>query len=312
MAVVLITAAVFAPWLAPFDPTAQKLLARLRPPVPLEHSLSRHIFGTDELGRDLRSRCLYGMRVTMGIAAFGMVIGLCLGSTIGLVSGFVGGRLDRLIMMLADMQIALPFLLVALVATAVFGTSMTVLLTVVGIASWASYARLIRGQVLTVKVRPFIEASRALGAPAWRIAAVHILPNVAAPIIVLLTLHFSNIVLLESTLSFLGLGVQPPTASLGAMIGQGRAYLTTAWWVVAIPASLIVQLALVVSLCMQPEKGGPHDVPEAKTHVHCYALYPAAEPPGICAGDDRRRGQPVKISRSWRGPLERGIADIPQ
>jgi peptide/nickel transport system permease protein len=188
------------------------------------------------------------MRLTMSIAAFGMVIGLCLGATMGLVSGFVGGRLERLIMMLADIQIALPFLLVALLAVAVFGTSMPVLITVVGIASWASYARLVRGQVLAIKALPFIEASRAVGASAWRIAAVHILPNVTAPIIVLLTLNFSNIVLLESALSFLGLGVQPPMASLGVMIGQGRDYLATAWWVVAIPASLIVCIALVMSL----------------------------------------------------------------
>jgi peptide/nickel transport system permease protein len=247
-ATVLIAAALLAPWLAPFDPTTQQLLARLRPPLPLERSLPMYALGTDELGRDLLSRCLYGMRVTMGIAAFSMLIGLCLGATIGLVSGFVGGRLDQGIMMLADIQMALPFLLVALFAVAVFGTSMPVLIAVVGIVSWASYARLVRGQVLAVKALPFIEASRALGASAWRIAVIHILPNVTAPIIVLLTLNFSNIVLLESALSFLGLGVQPPIASLGAMIGQGRDYLATAWWIIAAPAALIVVMALVVSL----------------------------------------------------------------
>lgn len=241
-------AAVLAPHVAPHDPRTQTLLARNLPPALLPGGTSEHLLGTDQLGRDVLSRIVFGLRVSLGIAAVGTLIGLLLGTTLGLLSGLVGGWLDQVVMMLIDVQIAVPFILIALTAVAVFGSGLTVLIVVVGIAGWETYARLVRGQVLATRELPFVEASRALGASGARVALHHVLPNIASPIIVLGTLNFSSIVLLESALSFLGIGVQPPTASLGSMVGAGRDYMASAWWIVAVPSFFVFLLTLVVSL----------------------------------------------------------------
>jgi peptide/nickel transport system permease protein len=245
---VLALAALFAPYVAPYDPTSQTLMARNLPPAFLPGGSDAYLLGTDQLGRDVLSRIVFGLRVSLGIAAIGTLIGLALGTVLGLASGLVGGWLDHLVMMLIDVQIAVPFILIALTAVAVFGSSLTVLVVVVGIAGWETYARLVRGQVLATRGLPFVEASRALGASSVRVALHHVLPNVASPIIVLATLNFSSIVLLESALSFLGIGVQPPTASLGSMVGAGRDYMASAWWIVAVPSFFVFLLTLVVSL----------------------------------------------------------------
>jgi peptide/nickel transport system permease protein len=248
LALALIAAAVLAPVLAPFDPDAQRLLARLRPPVGFERSDARYMLGSDQLGRDILSRCLYGLRLTLLIALVGAVIGLLLGGLAGLVSGMVGGVTDAVIMGLCDVKISMPFTLVALLAIAIAGASTTVLVCILGLAYWAQFARLIRAQVLTIRELPYIEAARAAGASGWRIARRHILPNIISPVIVMFTLNISNLILLESALSFLGLGVQPPTATLGSMVGQGRDYMSNAPWVVASPAILIMLVSLTVML----------------------------------------------------------------
>lgn len=248
VAVALAVVALFAAAIAPMDPVEQSLLARLRPPLWFENGRWPYLLGTDELGRDVLSRCIHGLRMTLGIATLGVLIGVLLGSGLGLLSGLGGRSMDAAVMMLVDIQLAVPFLLIALFAIALFGTDLNVLIGVVGVAYWEQYARIVRGQVLMVRALPFVEASRAAGASTAWIAFRHVLPNVASPIIVYLALNYSNIVLLESSLSFLGLGVQPPTASLGAMIGQGRDYMTSAPWVVLCPALLIITIALVVSL----------------------------------------------------------------
>lgn len=237
-----------APWIAPHDPDATGLRVRLRPPVPLEGSIATHPLGTDELGRDIYSRILYGLRVSLGIAAIGTVIGLTIGTGLGLASGLVRGRLDDAVMMLVDIQIAVPFTLLALTAIAVFGRGTTVLIAIIGFAGWETYARIVRGQVLSLREQPFVEAAQALGAPATRIAAVHVLPNVVSPLTVLATVNFGSIVLLESSLSFLGLGVQPPTASLGSMVAAGREFMGSAWWLAVTPAAVIVVVAMATSL----------------------------------------------------------------
>jgi len=244
----LVMAALFAPLVAPFSPTEQSLLARLRPPVGFERAMPEHILGTDALGRDVLSRCLYGLRLTLLLALLGATIGMVVGGTLGLVSGLVGGRLDALIMGAVDTQIAIPFTLVALLAVAVFGSDLHVLIPVLGIAYWEQYARIVRGETLRLKAMPFVEAARAAGASPWRIARHHLPPNLASPVVVIFTINFANIVLLESTLSFLGLGVQPPTATLGAMVGQGRDYMPSAPWIVAAPALLILVVTLSVQL----------------------------------------------------------------
>jgi|OpeIllAssembly_1097287.scaffolds.fasta_scaffold37304_2 peptide/nickel transport system permease protein len=239
-------AAVAAPWVAPFDPNQSNVLQRNAPPSWMGGK-SGHLLGTDQLGRDVLSRCIYALRVSVGIALLGVAIGCMIGVLTGVLSGLLGGWTDRIIMMIVDFQLSIPFLLIVLVGIAVFGTSMAVLIVLVGTAHWETYARLTRGQVLTVREFQFVEAAVALGATTLRIARRHILPNIASPIIVLVTLNFPSILLLESSLSFLGIGVQPPTASLGRMVGEGRDYMMSAWWLVMSPAAFIV----VVTLCMQ-------------------------------------------------------------
>ena len=245
---VLVLAALAAPLIAPYEPNAQSLLARLKPPIGFAAAKAGHVLGTDELGRDILSRCLYGLRMTLSIALFGAVIGMALGGTLGLLAGAAGGRPDAVIMALVDIQIAVPFTLVALLAVAIFGSDLQVLIVVLGVAYWEQYARIIRGEVLKLREMPFIEASRAAGASPLRIAFRHIVPNVVSPLVVMFTLNFSNIVLLESSLSFLGLGLRPPTATLGSMVGIGRDYMHTAPWIVAAPAILILSVTFVVQM----------------------------------------------------------------
>lgn len=244
----LVFAALAAPLIAPYEPNAQSLLSRLKPPIGFAGEKAGHLFGTDELGRDVLSRCLYGLQMTLSIALSGAIIGMLIGGTLGLLAGAAGGRADALVMALVDIQIAVPFTLVALLAVAVFGSDIQVLIVVLGIAYWEQYARIIRGEVLKLREMPFIEASRAAGASPLRIAFRHIVPNVVSPLVVMFTLNFSNIVLLESSLSFLGLGLRPPTATLGSMVGIGRDYMHTAPWIVAAPALLILSITFVVQM----------------------------------------------------------------
>jgi len=248
LGVLLIAAALLAPVLAPFDPGAQKLLARLRPPIGFSRAVAPYWLGTDALGRDLLSRCLYGLRLSLALALFGTVLGLAIGVTLGLVAGLARGMTDALLMGFADVKLATPFTLVALLVIAIAGSGIGVLITVLGLAYWAQFARLVRGQVLSLRELPYVEAARSIGASPWRVAVRHMLPNLVGPVVVMATLSFSNLILLESALSFIGIGVQPPTATLGSMVGQGRDYLASAPWVVAVPALLIVLVSLSAML----------------------------------------------------------------
>ena len=248
LVLILLGAALLAPFIAPFDPDAQRLLARLKPPIGFSGSDARYWLGSDQLGRDMLTRCLYGLRLTLLIALFGAALGLALGALAGLFAGMVGGTVDAIIMGLCDVKIAIPFTLVALLVIAIAGASAVVLVCVLSLAYWAQFARLIRAQVLTIREMPYIEAARAAGATSIRIAIWHVLPNIVSPVIVMFTLNISNLILLESALSFLGLGVQPPTATLGSMVGLGRDYMATAPWVVASPAILIMLVSLTVML----------------------------------------------------------------
>ena len=246
--VLLLALALFAPMLAPFDPHAQKLLARLRPPIGFDRGLADHWLGTDQLGRDLLSRCLYGLRLTLGMALAGAFVGLLVGATLGLVSGFAGGVADGVIMSIADIQLSIPFTLVALLIFALLGSDLMVLVACFGLAYWAHFARLTRAQILAIRNLPYIEAAHAIGTSRLRIVFKHMLPNIVSPVIVMFTLNISNLILLESSLSFIGIGVQPPTASLGSMVGHGRDYMATAPWIVAAPAVLIALVSLTVML----------------------------------------------------------------
>jgi peptide/nickel transport system permease protein len=248
LAVALLLVAVLAPWIAPYEPNQQTLLARLRPPIGFDRASPGHLLGTDQLGRDILARCIYGLRLTLALAFFGTLVGLLIGVTLGLISGLLGGLVDSLLMSVVDVSLSLPFTLVALFVIAVAGTDVTVLIVVLGIAYWAHFARLVRGQVLSLRALPYVEAARSAGASGWRLGVTHMMPNIVSPILVMATLNFSNLILLESALSFLGLGVQPPTATLGSMVGQGRDYMASAAWIVAAPAAVIVLVALAVML----------------------------------------------------------------
>ena len=248
LGVTLALAAILAPVIASYEPSAQSLISRLRPPLGIEGAHAGHLLGTDELGRDLLTRCLYGLRLTLTLAVLGATLGLVIGGVLGVLAGVAGGPTDAAITASVDTQIAVPFTLVALFMLSVFGTSMTVMVLVLGFAGWEQYARILRGEVKRLMQQPFIEAARASGASPWRIARVHVLPNVISPVVVQFTLSLSNIILLESTLSFLGLGVQPPTATLGAMVGVGRDYMPTAPWIVLAPALLILAVTFSVQI----------------------------------------------------------------
>lgn len=243
-------AGLLAPWLAPHDPARQDLRARLAPPTgaaTASDGIARPL-GTDHLGRDVASRTLHAIRTSLGIAMAGTLVGAILGSLLGLTSGMAGGRLDEAVMFVVDVQMALPFVLLALVAIAIFGTNLVVLIAVIGLSGWDGYARVVRGQVLSAKRAPYVEAGHALGASPWTVALRHVLPNVGAPIVVLASFNFTSIVLLESSLSFLGLGVQPPGVSLGLLIAYGREYLLTAPWMTLAPATVLVAVTLSVGI----------------------------------------------------------------
>ncbi|MEE4208732.1 MAG: ABC transporter permease [Parvularcula sp.] len=248
LAVLLAVSALFAPLLAPFDPTDQSLIARFRPPLGFENYREGHFFGTDELGRDVLSRSLHGLRLTLSLALLGAVIGMVIGGTLGLLAGLKGGWTEYVIMGAVDAQIAIPFTLIALLVLALAGSSIGVMIAILGVAYWEQYARIVRGEVRKYTATPFIEAAHAAGAPLGYIARRHILPNIVSPLVVQFTLSVSNIVILESTLSFLGLGVQPPTATLGSMVGYGRDFMSIAPWTVIAPAMMIVLLTFTIQI----------------------------------------------------------------
>ncbi|WP_274629070.1 ABC transporter permease [Arvimicrobium flavum] len=245
---VVLLLTVLGPLLAPFHPDAQTLLARLRPPVGFDRAMPAHPLGTDQLGRDLLSRTLHGLQLTMLIALVGSLISLVIGVTLGVIAGYARGRLGSAIMALVDIQIAVPFTLIALLVIAIFGNSLPVLILVIGVSGWEVYARIVRAQVLSLSRQPFVEAAIAAGASHSRILLRHVLPNAASPIIVVWTMTFSAVILLESSLSFLGLGVQPPTATLGSMVGLGRDYLASSPWIAVVPSLTIMFVSLLVLL----------------------------------------------------------------
>ena len=248
LALALLLAAILAPLIAPFDPLKQSLISRLRPPLGFERYKDGFLLGTDALGRDVLSRTLYGLRLTLGLALLGALIGLMIGGTLGLLAGLRRGWVEDSIMGAVDIQIAVPFTLIALLVLSILGSSLPVMVSILGIAYWEQYARIVRGEVRKITEMPFIEAARASGGGQLYIARRHVLPNIVSPLVVQFTLSLSNIVILESTLSFLGLGVQPPTATLGSMVGYGRDYMPTTPWMVIAPAVAIILLTFSVQI----------------------------------------------------------------
>lgn len=237
----------FADWLAPYRYTAQDLVNRLKPPAWIG-GLDRYFLGTDQLGRDILSRLLYATRFSVFIAILGTLIGAVLGTFIGFVAAHFRGWVEESIMMLVDAQASLPFMLIALAVLAFFGNSFTLFIVIMGINGWEKYARLTRGMVLAANTHGYAVAVRSLGARPASIYLHHILPNISSVLIVQFTLNFPQTILLETSLSFLGLGIQPPLTSLGQMLGAGRSYLLTAWWIAVLPGSIIFLTTLSISM----------------------------------------------------------------
>jgi peptide/nickel transport system permease protein len=243
----LIVVAAAAPLLSPYDPVRQSLRLRLVSPT-LEAADGRaHVFGTDHLGRDVLSRVIWGARVSLVIGFAAVAVGGIMGASLGILAGYRGGWADSAIMTVADAQLAFPFILLAIGIIAVLGPSFPTLIVVVGLSGWVGYARVIRAQVLALRSREFVDAISALGGSVGRIVLKHIVPNVGSSLIVIATLELARAIVLEATLSFLGLGIQPPTPSWGGMIQEGREYLDSAWWISTIPGVILMSTSLVVS-----------------------------------------------------------------
>jgi peptide/nickel transport system permease protein len=233
--------------LAPYHYTTQDLANRLRPPAFLG-GLAQYWLGTDELGRDIVSRLAYATRFSVLVALLGTAIGAVLGTVLGFVAAHFRGFVEEGIMMLVDAQASLPFLLLALAVLAFFGNSLTLFILILGINGWENYARLTRGMVLSANTQGYAVAVRALGASPFTTYRRHILPNIASVLIVQFTLNFPQTILLETSMSFLGLGIQPPLTSLGQMLGAGRAHLLSSWWIAVLPGTVIFLTTLSISI----------------------------------------------------------------
>ncbi|MEX2500798.1 MAG: ABC transporter permease [Trueperaceae bacterium] len=244
----VVAAAIFAPALAPHDPTDQSLRTRLLPPVPMAGSDPAHPWGTDPLGRDLYSRVLYGARISLVVGLGAVALQALLGVTIGLVAGFYRGWIDQLAMRIADVQQSVPFLVIVVAVAAVIGPSLRNIVLVLGITGWVTYGRVVRAQVLSLSGQEYVSAARALGVGDGRLMVRHLLPNLVAPITVIATLTVSAMILVEASLSFLGLGVPPPTPTWGGMVAGGRNYLADAPWVSLVPGFAIFSTVLAINL----------------------------------------------------------------
>lgn len=242
LVVIIVLAAVIGPEVAPYSPVEQNLGERLQSPSV------EHPFGTDQLGRDVLTRLLYGARISLGISLAVTAIRLVVGTAVGLIAGYAGGWTDELLMRLVDVQLAFPGIVLALVIAGALGPSLLNMMLALAVVGWAAYARVVRGEVLSMKEREFITAARLLGRSRSHVAGRHLVPNTLSPVIVLATLDMGGVILGTAGLSFLGLGAQPPTPEWGTMIASGRNYLRDAWWLVNVPGVAILLTVLGFNL----------------------------------------------------------------
>lgn len=239
---------VLAEFVSPHDPLRQNLSFRVRLPMSYEQGYGWHILGTDHLGRDILSRIIFGARISLLISGSAVLISGALGTLIGLVSGFRGGRIDDLLMRVTDVQLACPFILLALAVAAVLRPTLRNTVIVLAVSGWVVYARVVRSRVLSLRESEFVQGARALGASGGRLVLRHILPNTVSTCIVIATVEAARMIILESALSFLGLGVQPPAPSWGGMLSEGKVYLSTAWWLTTFPGLAIMLTVLGINL----------------------------------------------------------------
>lgn len=235
---VAVFAAIFGPWLVPFDPNAQDIMQRLKPPM-WQGSEGIHILGTDALGRDIFSRIVVGARVSILVGVSAVVISSIVGVTFGLIAGYEDKYAGRVLMMLTDIQLAIPFMVLALAVAAVVGPSLWNIIAILGLTNWVQYSRVVRAECLVLREREFIQAAHMMGISTTHILTRHLLPNVMSSAIVISSLLVAKMIIFESSLSFLGLGVPPATPTWGAMISEGRNYIGNAWWVATIPGIAI-------------------------------------------------------------------------
>jgi len=240
---VILAVAILAGWVAPYTASEQDIARRLQPP-----GLGPHLLGTDEVGRDVLSRLIYGARISLLVGVVAVALSCPLGVLVGVVAGYSGRRTDDVLMRVTEIQLAIPTILLAIAVVAVLGPGIRNVILTLSVTGWTLYARLTRGETLGVKERDFVQAARATGAGDLRIMARHVLPNVLSPVIVVAVFAVANMIILEATLSFLGLGVEPDIVTWGRMLNGGRLYLSTAWWITAFPGLAIFLTVLTVNL----------------------------------------------------------------
>jgi peptide/nickel transport system permease protein len=245
---VMMVVAVFAPLIAPHSPTEQSLPDKLKPPAWQEGGSAKHLLGTDLLGRDLLSRLVYGARVSLTVAAFALLSGGLIGLAVGIIAGYLGGRVDSVLMRVVDATLTFPTILIALLLAVSLGAGLRTIVIAITVIIWARFARVVRGEVLGVRARDFVSLARVHGCSSFRIMLVHIVPNVMNTFMVLLTLHIGFVIIVEASLSFLGAGIPPPTPSWGQMVADGRSHIASAWWLAVVPGAAIMLVVLAFNL----------------------------------------------------------------
>ena len=244
----IIASAALAPWIAPHDPLALDIRHRLSPPAWMAGGTADHLLGTDQVGRDLLARVIHGGRVSLVVGVAAVLMSATIGVLLGLGAGYFGGNIDWTIMTGINIMLTFPFVLLALAVIAVLGPSLFNMVIVLGVAGWPIYARVIRAETLAIRERDFVVAGRALGMSHGRLIFRQIVPNLISVIVVIATLQVAQVIILESFLSFLGLGVQPPTPAWGNMLGEGRLYMLNSWWIATFPGLAIFLTTLVINL----------------------------------------------------------------
>ncbi len=244
----MLICAVAAPWIAPFDPYDQDIMKRLQPPVFLEGGSSEHLLGTDSVGRDTLSRIIYGTRISLTVGISAVLIQVVIGVLLGLLAGFYGGKIDSAISFLVNVMMGFPFILLAISLVAVIGPSLENIIFALGITGWPVFTRVSRVETIKLRESEFVLCARTLAFSTMRILIKHILPNLLPSILVLATVEVARAIIRESLLSFLGLGIQPPTPSWGMMLAQGRDYMLSEWWLAAFPGFAIFLSALGINL----------------------------------------------------------------
>ncbi|UCG05013.1 MAG: ABC transporter permease [Desulfobacterales bacterium] len=246
--VITVLVGTFANLIAPFSPYHQELENKLKPPLWRGAGTRIHFLGTDHLGRDVLSRIIYGVRVSLLIGILAVTISAIFGIFLGLIAGFYGGIFDDIIMRIADVQLAIPLILLAIAVIVVLGSNVNVLILVIGLTQWMAYARMVRGETLSLREKDFIMSAYAVGASDLRIILRYIFPNTLASLMVLITLNMALVIVLEAGLSFLGLGIQPPEPSLGTMLSESKNYISRAWWLSTFPGLTIMIIIMGINL----------------------------------------------------------------